>query len=683
MHNFDFVKPSTIAEAVKALTQDGAQALSGGQTLTPTMKQRLAAPSVLVSLTGIPEMKGVCKGDGGLSIGAATPHAVVAKEAAAHYPALAKLAGGIGDPAVRNRGTIGGSLANNDPSACYPSAALASGATIVTDRRSIAADDYFQGLFTTALDEGEIITEVKFPIPQKAAYVKFDQPASRFALVGVFVAKFADGVRVAVTGASNNGVFRWTQAEAALSANFAPAALSGLTVASDDMIGDLFGTPEYRAHLVKVLTGRAVAAAVSALPAVHQVGRAAGEGGVIVLDHRNGEIAHEVGKAALVAEGGLQPQLAEVGGHRTGDAADQVDAAEGQMDQREIAEFLSEDPGIEPGGRGRVGIVRGKRRHDLGRRPFDRRALARGDEGMEVFQPPAGQHILDAGKTVGVGPPACHEVRQRQIVGRAHRHGDVPAFRGGDDPPPGGFVHRCRVHAGSQPDHQFGGMRLHRPRDQRAQQIRRDMAERVALGLEVVQDGRPFGPGGPGKRRAVDHPVEVGHRRDPVADRSGGCDAGAVHVIDSGVLHEAAQDRIDTGEVGVAEPGDRSRAHGRAIGQGHTGIRASDVGDQQEGRIGHRVGSVSVLGQGPVSAGDRALAGALPSLCLRRGLSGHRPGPGPVELPMISSASSRCLQGPQRRPAIRSSSICAASRPASRTEDRVAVKIGSSSPLRR
>jgi aerobic carbon-monoxide dehydrogenase medium subunit len=261
MHNFDFAKPSTIADAAKALAADGAQALSGGQTLIPTMKQRLASPGTLVSLTGIAEMKGVCKGDGGLHIGGATPHAVVAKEAKAQYPALAALAGGIGDPMVRNRGTIGGSVANNDPAACYPSAVLASGATVVTNKRKIAADDYFQGMFTTALEEGEFITEVRFPIPQKAAYLKFNQPASRFALTGVFVAKYADGVRVAVTGASNDGVFRWSDAEAALSKDFSAGAIAGLTVDSSDFIADLHGTPAYRANLVKVLTQRAVTAA--------------------------------------------------------------------------------------------------------------------------------------------------------------------------------------------------------------------------------------------------------------------------------------------------------------------------------------------------------------------------------------------------------------------------------------
>ncbi len=261
MYNFDFVKPNSIAAAAKAMADDGAQALSGGQTLLPTMKQRLASPSVLVSLNGIPEMQGVCMADDGVSVGAATIHAAVAKEAAKYYPALAALAGGIGDPAVRNRGTLGGSLANNDPSACYPAAVLGSGATVHTNKRKIKADDYFQGLFTTALDEGEIITSVTFPVPEKAAYVKFDQPASRFALTAVFVAKYASGVRVAVTGASENGVFRWTEAEKALTASFTASAISGLSVPANGMINDLHGTPAYRANLVKVLTGRAVSAA--------------------------------------------------------------------------------------------------------------------------------------------------------------------------------------------------------------------------------------------------------------------------------------------------------------------------------------------------------------------------------------------------------------------------------------
>jgi carbon-monoxide dehydrogenase medium subunit len=262
MYDFEFQRPSSIDEAVAALSGEDAQALGGGQTLLPTMKQRLASPTVLVSLGDIAEMRGVCIGDdGAVCVGGATPHAVVAAEVAEAYPALAALAGQIGDPAVRNRGTVGGSLANNDPSACYPSAALGSGAVIVTNTRQIAADDYFQGMFATALEEGEIITEVHFPVPEAASYQKFLQPASRFALVGVYVARFADGVRVAVTGASEDGVFRWSEAEVALSENFAPEALDGLSVAPDGMIGDLHGSKEYRAHLVGVMTKRAVAAA--------------------------------------------------------------------------------------------------------------------------------------------------------------------------------------------------------------------------------------------------------------------------------------------------------------------------------------------------------------------------------------------------------------------------------------
>jgi carbon-monoxide dehydrogenase medium subunit len=262
MYAFDFARPTSIAEAVAALAQEDAQALGGGQTLIPALKQRLASPSVLVSLAGIAEIKGVCVDDSGrVCIGGGTTHATVAAEAAAHYPALAALAGRIGDPAVRNIGTIGGSLANNDPSACYPAAVLGSGATVVTNAREIAADNFFQGMFATALEPGEIITEVRFPVPQAANYQKFVQPASRFALTGVFVAKYAGGVRVAVTGASESGVFRWSEAEAALASDFTAEAVKGLTLAAEGMIGDLHGTPEYRANLVRVLTARAVAAA--------------------------------------------------------------------------------------------------------------------------------------------------------------------------------------------------------------------------------------------------------------------------------------------------------------------------------------------------------------------------------------------------------------------------------------
>lgn len=260
MYNFDFVKPATVEEALAALSDEDAQPLSGGQTLIPSMKQRLNAPSKLVSLLGIAALKGVKTSGDSIEIGATTTHAEVAAQATA-YPALASLAGAIGDPAVRNRGTLGGSLANNDPAACYPAAVLASGATVITSGREIAADDFFDGMFTTALEEGEIITAVKFPIPEVAAYVKFEQPASRFPLSGVFVAKYAGGVRVAVTGASEEGVFRWADAEAALSSDFSAAALADLSLPADGMMTDLHGTAEYRAHLVKVLTGRAVAAA--------------------------------------------------------------------------------------------------------------------------------------------------------------------------------------------------------------------------------------------------------------------------------------------------------------------------------------------------------------------------------------------------------------------------------------
>lgn len=261
MYAFEIEQPTSIAEAVQALQNDDTLPLSGGQTLIPTLKQRLAAPETLVSLSGIAEMKGLQVSDNKVIIGAGTSHAAVAEGAVGIYPALAKLAGQIGDPAVRTRGTLGGSLANNDPSACYPAAALGSGAVITTNARDIDADTYFQGLFETALEDGEIVTRATFPIPEKAHYQKFVQPASRFALVGVFVAKFADAVRVAVTGASENGVFRWRAAETALSEDFAPGALDGLSVAPDDLIGDLHGSKDYRAHLIGVMSKRAVQAA--------------------------------------------------------------------------------------------------------------------------------------------------------------------------------------------------------------------------------------------------------------------------------------------------------------------------------------------------------------------------------------------------------------------------------------
>ena len=208
-------------------------------------------------------MQGITVSGGTVTVGGGTRHAAVETSAEVRraFPALAELAAQIGDPQVRNRGTIGGSVANNDPAACCPAAVLGTGATVVTSAREIPADDFFDGMFTTALEEGEIVTGVRFPVPEKAAYAKFEQPASRFALTAVFVAKFADGVRVAVTGASEGGVFRWTEAEKALASDFSPGAVKGLSVPAEGMIGDIHGTPEYRAHLVGVMTGRAVAAA--------------------------------------------------------------------------------------------------------------------------------------------------------------------------------------------------------------------------------------------------------------------------------------------------------------------------------------------------------------------------------------------------------------------------------------
>ena len=262
MYDFEVLRPTSLSEALTALADEDAQALGGGQTLIPTLKARLAAPATLVSLTAIPELRGVCLDGEVLEIGAATPHADVARAARPHYPGLAALAGQIGDPAVRNRGTIGGSLANNDPAACYPAAALGGDAVIRTNARDIPAGDFFDGLFATALEEGEIITSVRFPLPLVAAYAKMPQPASRFAMAGVFVARFQDVVRVAVTGAGADGVFRWSDAEAALQADFAPSALNGLALDPAFCLDDIHAAPDYRAHLVGVMARRAVAAAI-------------------------------------------------------------------------------------------------------------------------------------------------------------------------------------------------------------------------------------------------------------------------------------------------------------------------------------------------------------------------------------------------------------------------------------
>jgi carbon-monoxide dehydrogenase medium subunit len=261
MQAFAYSNPASVAEAAAAAARDGAKIIAGGQSLLPSMKLGLAAPEALIDLAQIADLKGITVSGGIVKIGAMTTHAAVAAsaEVQAAIPALAELAGKIGDRQVRNRGTIGGSLANNDPAACYPAAALGLGATIHTSQRNIAADDFFKGLYETALAEGEVITAVSFPVPEKAGWQKFKQPASRFSIVGVFVSKGPQGVRVAVTGAGA-GVFRASALEARLAGSWSAAALNGATVSADGLNTDLHGSAEYRAALIPVLTGRAVGA---------------------------------------------------------------------------------------------------------------------------------------------------------------------------------------------------------------------------------------------------------------------------------------------------------------------------------------------------------------------------------------------------------------------------------------
>jgi carbon-monoxide dehydrogenase medium subunit len=262
MQAFNYTQAASVAAAGSAVKSGDAKLLAGGQSLLPAMKLGLAAPEALVDLGGIAELRGIAVADGTVRIGAMTTHADVAASAEVikAIPALADLAGHIGDRQVRNRGTIGGSLANNDPAACYPAAVLGLGATIHTSTRAIPADAFFKGLYETALADGEVITAVSFPVPQKAAWQKFKQPASRFSLVGVFVSKGPQGVRVAVTGAGA-GVFRASALEAKLAANWSAAALDGATVSAEGLNSDLHGSAEYRAALIPVLAARAVAAA--------------------------------------------------------------------------------------------------------------------------------------------------------------------------------------------------------------------------------------------------------------------------------------------------------------------------------------------------------------------------------------------------------------------------------------
>ena len=258
MQAFSYSKPASLAEAVRAAGATEAKLLAGGQSLLSAMKFGLAAPRSLVDLSALADLKGISVAGGILKIGAMTRHAEVAasSEVAGAIPALAALAGAIGDRQVRNRGTLGGSLANNDPAADYPAAVLGLGATIHTDRRTIAADDFFKGLFQTALADGEVITAVSFPVPEKACWHSLKQPASRFALVGVFLSKSKLGVRVAVTGAGP-GVFRVKALEAKLTANWSAASCDGVKIDAAGLNTDLHGSADYRAALIPVLAKRA------------------------------------------------------------------------------------------------------------------------------------------------------------------------------------------------------------------------------------------------------------------------------------------------------------------------------------------------------------------------------------------------------------------------------------------
>jgi carbon-monoxide dehydrogenase medium subunit len=262
MYAFELTRAKTVAEAAAALAKSGGRAIAGGQSLVGAMKLRLAQPGTLVDLSGIAELKGIRKEGDTIVIGAMARHAEVASSAVVKgaIPALASLAEGIGDRQVRNMGTIGGSLANNDPAADWPAAVLALGATVQTDKRKIGADDFFKGMYETALAADEIVMAISFPVPKKAAYAKFPQPASRFALTGVFIAQTSSGVRVAVTGAAPS-VFRCKPLEDALAKSFSADAARAVKVDAKGLSSDLHASPDYRAHLIAVLAARAVAAA--------------------------------------------------------------------------------------------------------------------------------------------------------------------------------------------------------------------------------------------------------------------------------------------------------------------------------------------------------------------------------------------------------------------------------------
>ncbi|MEZ2333033.1 xanthine dehydrogenase family protein subunit M [Mesorhizobium sp. RCC_202] len=263
MYAVNYHRATSLADAARQLKTGDAKLLSGGMTLIPAMRTRLAAPSDLVDVSRLKDLQGVKVSGKTVTIGAATTHYDVAADEKLKKacPALAHMASLIGDPAVRHKGTIGGSVANNDPAADYPAALLALGATVITNKREIAADKFFKGLFETALKDGEIITAVTFTAPAKAAYQKFRNPASRYAIVGVFVAKGKDGVRAAVTGAGEDGVFRSREVEAALSRTFDASALDGLKIPAKGLMSDLHASADYRANLIAVMAKRAVAAA--------------------------------------------------------------------------------------------------------------------------------------------------------------------------------------------------------------------------------------------------------------------------------------------------------------------------------------------------------------------------------------------------------------------------------------
>jgi carbon-monoxide dehydrogenase medium subunit len=261
VYSFNYVKPTSLKDVSDFLQANpDARPLAGGMTLIPTLKARLAQPSHLIDISELEELKGIESKGKALVIGAGTRHCEVARSARVResIPALAALAERIGDPQVRNCGTIGGSVANNDPAADYPAAVLGLAATVITTRREIAADDFFQGMFATALEPGELVLRIAFPVPRRAAYEKFPHPASGYAMTGVFVAETADGVRVAVTGAGP-GVFRWRDAESALSKKFGIDSIGNLTMPAEDLNQDIHGTREYRANLVSVMARRAVA----------------------------------------------------------------------------------------------------------------------------------------------------------------------------------------------------------------------------------------------------------------------------------------------------------------------------------------------------------------------------------------------------------------------------------------